>query len=66
MKRFVKLTDEYIAKLKHLAKRKIRATNRMEVWTLWDAKERCFFTPNEDSGWYVDDPYQRPTHIQIG
>jgi len=69
MKHWVKLTDEYVETLKPYAKRKVRlpfGKPKEELWCLWDEYEKCFFRPSTEDGFYMDDPYQRPTHVLIG
>ena len=66
MKRWVELTDEYVSKIKHLARRKIRLQNKMEQFVLWDKNEGCFFWEQGESAAYMDEPDARPTHILIG
>lgn len=69
MKRWVRLTDEYVAKIKNGSHRKVRLQDKSEIWTHWDKQEGCFFTgTGEMNEWgaYVGDPCQRPTHILVG
>ena len=62
-KKWIELTDEYAASIKDCARRKIRLQNGKELFTTWIAREKCFYHDPSDSGYYMDDKEDRPTHI---
>ena len=86
--KWIKITDGYVSKIKHLARRKIRLSKtitiieydqkgkthkrrikrfgKREFWAYWDSYEKCFFWNNGEDGAYMDDVYDRPTHILVG
>jgi hypothetical protein len=69
MKHWIELTEEYANTIKHLAKRKIRLQafwNNREQWAMWDKSEKCFSWNQGEDGVYIDDPLEKPTHIQTG
>ena len=68
MKRWIELTDEYTKTLKDGCIRKVRIQNasRQELVCFWIESEKCFYHDPSDSGFYMDEPENRPTHILIG
>jgi hypothetical protein len=72
MKRWRKLTDEYVNTIKPNARRKIRLQWKIgkngsnEVWAIWNKYEGCFYWNNGEDGVYMDSPSERPTHILVG
>jgi hypothetical protein len=68
VKRWTKLTDDYVSKVKQNAHRKIRLQGKSqeEVWAYWDKKEECWFWHQGEDAVYMDEPSDRPTHILVG
>lgn len=64
--KWIELTDEYLATIKHLSRRKIRLPWNHEVSAYWDKEEGCFFWNDSEEAVYVDQPGERPTHIRVG
>ena len=67
VKKWIKLTDDYVSKIKHNAHRKIRVQSPVEeIWAYWDKKEGCFWWQQGEVAAYMDEPDNRPTHILVG
>jgi hypothetical protein len=68
MKKWIEISDEYVSKIKDMARRKIRLQRKstIEVWAYWHKEERCFFWNNGEDAAYMDDKQFRPTHIFVG
>ena len=45
---------------------RIRLSRKSELWAYWDKSEGCFFWNNGEDAVYMDDKYDRPTHILVG
>ena len=68
VKRWAKLTDDYVSKVKHDAHRKIRlqGKHQEEVWAYWNKSEGCWIWHQGEDAVYMDEPDCRPTHILVG